>query len=329
MRAMRNIKPIVLAIWVTLATLPALSQQQKEQGTLIAEAEMYVSPDTSSEKLATATRGRNVVLVMERSKMAGREWAHVLVVVEVDLERQSERQISGWVPSSVLVTTATPNGDQIIYGEAVDSESQAEQRGGRKGAAEDAMRLYYRLYEYFPNSPLAGEALWRSSDIRWQREKFDARLRPSYREADASLREGMDEEFMKLVGKKFPHTKWSDLAAFDLIDNKLCGSWKGEIKCPEKESELYEKYAREHPQSPKAAEALYNAAWRQAVMVDMYKAAKENDKSEKAKRKSMELAQEIATRFADSDWGPQARELMYALQQGIPTYDLENKKPIS
>jgi hypothetical protein len=290
---------------------------------------MYVSPDTTSQKLARATRGRNVVLVMERTKMGTREWAHVLVVVDVDVERQSERQISGWVPSNVLITTATPNGDQIIYGEAVDSENQAQQRGGRRHADEDAMRLYYRLYEYFPTSPLAGEALWRAADIRWQREKFDSRLRPSSREMDASMREGMDETTMKLVEKKFPHSKWSDLASYDLIDNKLCGTWKGETKCPEKESELYEKYAREHPQSPKAAEALYNAAWRQAALVDMYKAAKENDKSEKAKRKSMELAQEIATRFTEGDWGAQARELMYSLQQGIPTYDVENKKPVS
>ena len=322
------LKRSALMLWVALAVVPALAQQ-KEQGTLISEVDMYVSPDPTSQKLARATRGRNVVLVMEHTKMGAREWAHVLVVVEVDIERQSERQISGWVPSNVLVTTATPNGDQIIYGEAIDSENQAQQRGGRRHADEDAMRLYYRLYEYFPNSPLAGEALWRAADIRWQREKFDSRLRPSFREMDASMREGMDETTMKLVQKKFPHTKWSDLAAYDLIDNKLCGSWRGETKCPEKESDLYEKYAREHPQSPKAAEALYNAAWRQAALLDMYKAAHENDKSEKAKRKSMDLAQEIASRFADGDWGPQARGLIYALQQGIPTYDVENKKPIS
>ena len=60
----------------------------------------------------------------------------------------------------------------------MDSENQAEQRGGRKDAAQDAMRLYYRLYDYFPNSPLSGEALWRSADIRWQLEKSDVMARP-------------------------------------------------------------------------------------------------------------------------------------------------------
>ena len=325
---MSRVMRAVLMLWAALASATAWAQQ-KEQGTIISEVDMYVSPDATSQKLARATRGRNVILVMDRTTISGRSWAHVLVVVDINIEKQSERQISGWVPSNVLVTTATPNGDQVIYGEAADSETQAQQRGGRKHADEDAMRLYYRLYEYFPNSPLAGEALWHAADIRWQREKFDTRLRPSFREMDPNMREGMDDTTMKLVIKKFPHTKWADLASYDLLDNKLCGSWKGETKCPEKESELYEKYAREHPQSPRAAEALYNAAWRQAALVDMHKASHENDKSEKARKKSLELAQEIAAHFNEGDWRPQALELIYALEQNIPTYDVENKKPIS
>jgi hypothetical protein len=325
---MFKMKWSVLALVLPLCAVMARAQD-KEQGTLITEVDMYVSPDIASQKLARATRGRNVILVMDRTTISGRSWAHVLVVVDVDLERQSERQISGWVPANVLVTTGTANGDQIIYGEAVDSENQAQQRGGRRHADEDAMRLYYRLYEYFPTSPLAGEALWRAADIRWQREKVDSRLRPSFREQDPSMREGMDDTTIKLVIKKFPHTKWADLASYDLIDNKLCGSWQGETKCPEKESELYEKYAREHPQSPKANEALFNAAWRQAVLVDMYKASHENDKSEKARRKSTELAMEMVARASEGDWKPQALELVHTLQQGIPTYDVANKKPIS
>src|SRR5262249_24437311 len=161
----------------------------------------------------------------------------------------------------------------------------------------------------------------------WQLDKADLGTRPSSREIDPITREGMDEDTMKLVIKKFPHSKWADLASYDLIDNKLCGSRGGQTKCAEKESELYEKYAREHPESPKAAEALYHAAWRQAALVDMYKAEREQNKSEKARKKSMELAQEIASRFAEGDWKAQATELMHALQQGIPTYDVENRKP--
>lgn len=325
---MSTLTRALLALWLALAMASAFGQE-KEQGTIISDVDMYVSPDTTAQKLAKATRGRDVLLVMDRTTLSGKIWAHVLVVVDVNFDRETTRQISGWIPNTYLVTTATRNGDQIIYGEAVDSENQAQQRGGRKGSAQDAMRLYYRVYEYFPSSPLAGEALWRAADIRWQLEKQDVMRRPSSREMDPSVREGMDEQNMKELIKKFPHTKWADLASFDLIDNKLCGSWQGETKCPEKESELYEKYAREHPQSPKAAEALYDAAWRQAVLVGMYKAANERDKSEKARKKSTELAQQIATQYAEDDWKPLAMELMHTLEQGLPTYNAETKKPVS
>lgn len=326
---MSTLTRTLLALWLVLAAMASAFGQEKEQGTIISDVDMYVSPDTTAQKLAKATRGRDVLLVMDRTTLSGKIWAHVLVVVDVNFDRETTRQISGWIPNTYLVTTATRNGDQIIYGEAVDSENQAQQRGGRKGSAQDAMRLYYRVYEYFPISPLAGEALWRAADIRWQLEKQDVMRRPSSREMDPSVREGMDEQNMKELIKKFPHTKWADLASFDLIDNKLCGSWQGETKCPEKESDLYEKYAREHPQSPKAAEALYDAAWRQAVLVDMYKAANERDKSEKARKKSTELAQQIATQYAEGDWKPLAMELMHALEQDLPTYNAETKKPVS
>ena len=126
---------------------------------------------------------------------------------------------------------------------------------------------------------------------------------------------------MRELMRKFPRTKWSDLAAYDLLDNKICGSWKGETKCPEKESDLYERYAHDHPQSPKAPEALYKAAWRQAVLVDMFKSKNEHDKSEKAKRKALQIAQEISTKYPEGDWKPRTAALVFALQQGleIPT----------
>ena len=162
----------VLALWMALAVTTAFAQD-KEQGTIISDVDMYVTPDTTAQKLARATRGRDVVLVMDRTTLSGKVWAHVLVVVDVNLTQETARQISGWIPNTFLITTATHGGDQVIYGEAVDSENQAQMRGGRRGAAQDAMRLYYRLYEYFPNSPLAGEALWRAADIRWQLDKAE------------------------------------------------------------------------------------------------------------------------------------------------------------
>ncbi len=126
--------------------------------------------------------------------------------------------------------------------------------------------------------------------------------------------------FMKEVIKKFPNSKWADLAAFHLIENKLCGDWQGDPKCPAKEAEIYEKYANEHPQSPAAPEALYDAASRYSALIEMYKTDEQPKKSEESKTKAMAIAQRVVTRFPQSDWGARAQRILYLIQQGIPTY---------
>jgi hypothetical protein len=303
---------------ITLLFFTTAFAADKEGGTVIRETPMYVSPDVNSQRVATVTRGRIVPLIMDRSTIEGKAWVHVLAVVDAGLT--SVKEVSGWIEAKLLVTNTTPNGDQVIFGEAADSEAQAEQRGGRKHAAEDAMRLYYRIYEFFPNSPLSGEALWRSADIRWQLEKTGVMARPSAREMSPDMRSEIEDETMREIIKKFPHTKWADLAAYDMIDNKVCGEWKGQSECPEKESDIYEKYAREHPQSPKAAEALYNAAWRQAALVDIQKSNHHPDKAEHARKKALELVQEIAAKFPEGDWKSRAATLSYALEKNIVVY---------
>ncbi len=292
----------------------------KEHGTLVQESPIYVSPDLRASRVGTATRGLDTLL-MERSTIDGKPWAHVLVTIQEGLIYP--KQVSGWVDGRYVITASVANGDQIIFGEAQDSERVSEDRNGRKHAGEDAARLYYRLYEYFPTSPLAAEALWHAADLRWQLEKSGVFSRPSAQEMSPDARSSIDDTFMKELEKKYPRTKWSDLAAYDLLDNKICGRWKGETRCPEKESELYEHYAHDHPQSPKAAEALYNAAWRQAALVDMYKEQHQADKAEKAKRKAIEIAQEISGKYPDGDWKPRASQLIYVLQQGLMTYTAE------
>jgi hypothetical protein len=303
---------------ITLLCFAPCFAAEKEGGTVIRETTLYVTPDLNAQRVGTITRGRNIPLIMDRSTIEGKNWVHILAVVDAGLT--SIKEVSGWMDAKLLITNTTPNGDQIIFGEAVDSESQAEKRGGRKHAAEDAMRLYYRIYDYFPNSPLAGESLWRFADINWQLEKSGVLARPSAHEMSPDMRTQIEEDYMREVIKKFPHTKWADLASYDMIDNKVCGDWKGESECPEKESDIYEKYAREHPSSPKAAEALYNAAWRQAALVDIQKSNHHADKAEHARKKALDLAQEIATKFPDSDWKSRAANLSYALQQNIYVY---------
>ena len=146
------------------------------------------------------------------------------------------------------------------------------------------------------------------------------RRRPSAQEKDPYMRHQMDEEQMRKVIKKYPNTKWADLAAFDLIDNKLCGDWQGDPKCPEKETSLYEKYVADHPQSPKAAEALYAAAWRQSALIEIYRERQDQKKAEESRARAIQLAQRIPQQYANSDFAYRAQRLLYLLQQKIPTY---------
>jgi hypothetical protein len=295
-----------------------------ERGVLVREAIVYLSPDTASNKLSEAGRGREVIL-LERS----RNWLHVEALLGfaqtpdpafVEDEDMEGKTVTGWIFDSGVVWASTANGDRILFGAAVDSEDEASRRHGRRGADQDALRLYRRVYDLFPTSPLAGEGLYRAADIKWQIEKSDVMTRPSARERDASLRQGMDEQPMKLVMKKFPGTKWADLAAFHLIDNKLCGDWQGNSKCPDKEAEMYEKYVKEHPQSPAAPEALYHATSRRAALIEIYKTEEQPKKSEESKNRAIALAQQLVSQYAQSDWSARGQMLLYLLQQGVPTY---------
>ena len=300
------------AFIATALLLPAVARadENTERAVSVFPTNLYLSPDTNSQKLAIVERGRECA-VLEHS---GTQWLHVMASLG------GERDVSGWVQDKGMVRKTTPNGDQILFGEAADSEAEASRRGGRKGADKDALRLYYRVAEYFPNSSLAGEAAYRSADIAWQLDYEDMKSRPSAKEKDPYMRHQMDEDQMREVEKKYKGTKWADLAAFDLIQNKLCGDWQGDTKCPEKESSIYEKYAADHPQSPKAPEALYDAASRQAALIEMYRTSDNQKKSDESRSRAISLAQRAVQQYPTSDYAYRSQLLLYLLQQGIPTY---------
>lgn len=283
------------------------------RGASVRVAAMYVAPDSSSAKLGEVGRGREII-ILDRS----RQWLQV----QANLAKEpfEQRLVSGWILDKGIVLTDTPDADKIIYGEAVDSEDQASRRRGRRGADLDALRLYYRVFDMFPNSPLAGESLYRAADIKWQLDKLDVFSKPSAQQQDAYLRGEIDTSLMKQVIKKFPNTKWAELADYRLIDNKICGDWQSQSRCPEKEAETFEKYANEHPQSPKTNEALYEAAWRYGALIQIYKTEEDPKKSEEAKNKAIAIAQKVASASPDSDWGARARRLIYLVQQNVPTY---------
>jgi len=298
-----------LACLLAVLLSASLAVADAQRGTVVRVESVYIAPDTTSAKLADVDRGREII-VLETS----RDW------LKVEAMMSEEKAITGWMMGKAVVQTSTPNGDRIVFGEAVDSEDQGSQRHGRRGAAQDAMRLYYRVFDLFPNSPIAGESLYRAADIRWQIDKADVTSRPSAHERDPYLREGMNEDYMKQVIKKFPGTKWADLAAFHLLENKMCGDWQGSSKCPEKEAGTYEKYVAEHPQSPAAAEALYDAASRYAALIEIYKTENQQKKSDESRTKALAAAQKLTSQFPQGDWGARGQTLLYLIEQGIPTY---------
>jgi hypothetical protein len=307
---------------LTIVAVTSLSFAQAQRGTLVHEESIRVSPSTDAAKLGEAERGHELVIIEN-----GNGWTNVEAILREARREADEddpgsegKTITGWVSSKALVSQNTPNGDKIVFGEATDSEEEASHRRGRRDAAQDAMRLYYRVYDLFPTSPLAAEGLYRAADIRWQMDRSDVLTRPSARERESYMRGQINEEWMKLVIKKFPGTKWADLAAFHLLENKLCGDWQSASKCPDKEADMYEKYAKEHEQSPSAPEALYDAAWRRSALIEIYKTEANQKKSEESKARSLELAQKIVTQYAQSDWSARAQMLIFYIQQGVPTY---------
>jgi hypothetical protein len=315
------LKPAFL-IFALYSLSPLASAQLTQRGTLIHEETIRVSSGSDSARLGEAERGHELIILE-----SGRDFTNVEAIIAEpkkdadDYDPASQgKTITGWVSNKALVTMSTPNGDKIIFGEAADSEDQAGRRRGRRDAAQDAMRLYYRVYDLFPTSPLAGEGLYRAADIRWQIERSDVMTRPSAREREAYMRAQIDEEWMKLVIKKFSGTKWGDLAAFHLIENKLCGDWQGASKCPEKEADIYEKYVKEHEQSPAAPEALYEAAWRYSALIEIFRTEANPKKSDQSKTRALELAQKILAQYGQSDWALRAQDLIFYIQQGVPTF---------
>jgi hypothetical protein len=293
-----------------------------ERGVMLREGTIYITPDTSSSKLSNIGRGREVT-VLEHTP----GWAHVVGTVDVTYnielggEERNERNVSGWVLDKGVITTTTVDGDKILFGEAFDCEMEASHRGGRRGAAQDAMRLYARIAEYFPTSSLAAESAYRAADIRWQIEAEDLATRPSAKMRDPALRLPIDEQGMKKVMKKFPGTKWADLAAYHLIDNKLCGDWEAEAKCPEMEAQFYMKYADEHPQSPKAPEALYKAAWRYSALITIYKTANQQKKADESSARALAVGKKLIAQYSsDTDWANRGQRLIYMVQNDMPTF---------
>jgi hypothetical protein len=291
---------------------------------------VYVQADDSSQKISLVTPGHEVVVVQRSGP-----WAQVFANTDATDENNEDdankpefgddndavvTPSSGWIRNKGIIGPSTPGGDAILFGAAANLEDEAEQPHPPKDAAEAARLLFKRVTEYYPNSPLAAEAGWRSANIRWLLDKRDISTLPSTKEQDAYLRPQIYEGEMKRLIKMYPGSEFAARAAYEMLDNKMCGDWQGLPKCPEMETGLYVKYAKQYPDGPKAAEALYNATYRQGVLVTMYTVQDDRKRAEEAVSHTTALADDLKQRYPKSEYATRAAAIAFRVQQGIPVY---------
>ena len=333
-----RILALISCLALACAAVPASADKKPQQqvkpmagprATALRVTMLYITPSTNAQKVDKLQIGREIV-VAEKSGA----WMRVYNNTDIE-EQHSDKDepwvggdaatppISGWIEAKGVVEETMPNGDQILMGAAANQEAEASNPRGAANAAQSARLLYRRLVEMFPNSPLVPDAMWRAADIQWQIERSDSQSLPSAHEKDPEYRQQMEEDGLRKVIKYYPKTKWAALAAFDLIDNKLCGDWQGSEQCPAKESELYIKYAGEYPDGPRTARALYEAVYRLAVLTDMYAADGDDRKSGDAHNQARSVAAQLKAHFSDSDYTYRAGALVYKLDEGVPVYGID------
>ncbi len=318
---------MVRFVFGLLLAVPAVAQkgQTAPHATVIRPTALYLQADTGADKLATVTPGRELTILGR-----GQGWLQVQANTDEETVReqdrpvfsntQEEHPVSGWIQDTAAVTADTPNGEAVLFGEAISFEQAASAPHPPADAALSARRLYRLDAELFPTGSRAAEAAWRSADIRWQLQKEDAATLPSAHEKEAYLRQQPDESEMKKIEKQYAQTKWATYAAYELIDNKLCGDWQGTEQCPEKEATYYTKFVEQYPESPKSPQAFYEAAWRYACAGDLW-AADNNDKHAADDRKrSIDLAGQLVLHYPTTDYATRGASLAFRVQHGIAVY---------
>jgi hypothetical protein len=301
------------------------------RATVLHTANVYVAADNATQPIATITPGHEVIVSSRNGPPSG-TWLNIFIDTDTpdDVDPDSKPEFedpniqkgpsSGWIHDKGLVGPTTPSGDLLIYGAAAELEAQAAQPHPPADAAAQAQLLYARVADYFPDSPLAPEALFRAADIRWQLDKVDISTLPSAHEGDGMLRPRLNEFALKRVMKFYPDSPVAARAAFDLIDNKLCGDWQGLPKCPEMETQLYLNYANHYRTGPKSAEALYDAAFRQGSLVTLYGLDDQTKLAAQASKNCASIAAQLQHDYPTSDYAARAASIAFRVAQGIPIY---------
>lgn len=293
---------VLVAASLLAAQAPAVPTPESPVRAIAVEpAVLRVDPDPSSAVVGQVLPGQNVALL---------NLAHGFAQVFV--------MRSGWMLDKGLVRLTQPGGGEILFGAASQFEQRAEDASGQRVAAQNAARLYYSVYDNFPFSPLAGEALFRAAEIRWQLGLNDMPV-----VADPSQRRFPDDSLLKRVRSKYPGTPWAARADFLLLQEKLtCGIWDSKPSCIGKEIDHYRDYLKKYPRGPRSAEAAYDIVYRDGAAWSLYRAGDHADAGKAAHYRAAAIADAAAVQrdFPGTDWAAQAALIAFKIQQDIAVY---------
>lgn len=292
-----------LRLLVLLALGSGLAAQQAvalQKAVAIAPATIRLNPDQTSATIGTIQPGATVGIQAQSGGFV-----------------QVFSGVSGWAPNHGLVLLSNPQAAEILFGAAVRLESQAEASSGEQIAAQNAARLYLRVYEDFPQASRAAEALYRGAAIRWQ-----LGLSGEPRRRTPSERQFPDTGDLRRVVKKFGGTPWAARADYDLlVTHFTCGDWSEKPSCLGKEADRYRDYVKKYPHGPKSAEAAYDALYREAIAWTIYQQPGKTQDLSQAQRYREQAeadAAQIERAYAGTDWAALATLAGYDLRQGTP-----------
>ncbi len=223
-----------------------------------------------------------------------------------------------------VVSADTPKGDVILFGAAASEEADADLPTPRK---ESPKPRGCSTSAWPTSSPIAvaPEAAWRSADIRWQLQKADIFSLPSAHEKDAYMRESIDDEELRKLRKIYPRSDGRTWPTGTCWTTRSAAIGRVPPNARKKKPKCTRSTPQEHPDSPRAAESLYNAVYRQGALHDIYTANGDDKKSEEAKTRAVTIADTIASKYPQSDYAARAASLVYQLQESIPIYGTDRQ----
>ncbi|MGH9468108.1 MAG: hypothetical protein ACRD1Y_12220 [Terriglobales bacterium] len=224
--------------------------------------------------------------------------------------------ISGWITDHNYVLLSAPDADSVIFGAAVQWQQKANYDQSDTETS-TAVRLYLSIYNYLPDSARAGEALYRGAALQWDTKvaELPGRTSPSFRLFP-------DDHLLHRVEGKYRGTPWAARAAYKLIiEHFSCGDWFEKPACIGKEANRYHDYVKQYPRSPDAAEAAYDALYREGIAWTIYRAPGKNQDQKLAQQYRQRVADDasrLAQDYPATDWAARGVYLAFQVAHHSP-----------